>query len=251
MKRIFISYSHKDAAAVAEWLYIRLTGCGYSVFKDDHNLKLGHSFPEQLSNGVEEGDHFLVLLSAAALQSDWMNEEIEMAKVAQRHIIPIVLDDLEIPLKLRILQCQEMKARENDWRALHKLVNGLEGGDKIPRVYNLCGYDDIEVEGVLVLDHSHFGLADLKNPESVRENAIQLAEAALPYIKEARAGIVTPGHPAVAASVLAYLMGIDSQMPRLYYTSRQESGKFGIHKDRYLELQEIRELGFERRKGRP
>lgn len=41
MNHIFLSYSHQDASDVAEWLYVRLTGCGYEVFKDDHSLILG------------------------------------------------------------------------------------------------------------------------------------------------------------------------------------------------------------------
>src|SRR5215217_5468810 len=105
MRQIFISYAHADASVVAELLYARLTGAGYAVWKDDHSLFLGRNFPSAIANAIGEHDYFLVLLSAAALQSDWVEDEINMATVARRPIIPIVLADLEIPLYLRRIHC--------------------------------------------------------------------------------------------------------------------------------------------------
>jgi hypothetical protein len=247
MTRIFLSYSHKDASELAELLYIRLTGCGYEVFKDDHSLPLGTSFPRAISNAVGQQDYFVVLLSAAALESEWVQKEIDMATVAQRQIIPIVLEELEIPLYLKTIQCLEMRAGTNDWLALHKLVNHLNNGKSIPRVYNMSGHKDIEVNGVLVLGHSDFGHVDLSNSLSISDTARKMAESALPFIRQAGAGIVPHGHPALACSILAYLLGTTNQMPTLFYTHPLENRKFGISGDRSISLQDIRNQGFEYR----
>lgn len=247
MNRIFLSYSHKDASEAAELLYARLTGCGYEVWKDNHSLPLGSSFPREISNAVGQQDYFVVLLSAAALESEWVQHEIDMAKVSQRLIIPIILEDLEIPLYLKTIQCLSMKEGVNDWLALHKLVDHLGGGKSIPRVYNMSGHKDIEVNGVLVLGHSDFVRVDLSDPQIIPDTAQQMAQLALPFIRQAGAGIVPHGHPALACSILAYLLGTTNQMPQLFCTHRLENGKFRISGDRSISLQNIRDLGFEYR----
>lgn len=248
MNRIFLSYAHKDASEVAEWLYIRLTGCGYEVWKDNHSLPLGSSFPKEISNAVGQQEYFIVLLSAASMASAWVQDEIDIAKVARRQIIPIMLEEVEVPLYLRTIQCLEMRAGINDWRALHQLVNHLGNGQSIPRVYNMSGHKDIEVNGVLMLGHSEFGHVDLSDPKSIADTAQTMAEAALPFIKEAGAGVVPHGHPALACCILAHLLGTTNQMPPLFYTYRLDNGKFGISGDRFVSLQNIRDLGFEYRK---
>lgn len=248
MNRIFLSYAHKDASEVAEWLFTRLKGCGYAVWKDNHSLPLGSSIPKEISNAVGQQDYFIVLLSTASVASDWVQDEIDMAKVARRHIIPILLEEVEVPLYLRTIQRLEMKAGVNDWRALHQLVNQLDDGQTIPRVYNLSGHRDIEVNGVLVLGHSEFGHVD-PNPKSITDTAQAMAEAALPYITEAGAGIVPHGQAQMACSILAHLLGTANQMPPLFYTYRFGNGKFGISGDQFVSLQNIRDLGFVYRKS--
>lgn len=249
MSRIFLSYAHKDASEVAEWLYNRLTGCGYEVWKDNHSLPLGSSFPKEISNAVGQHDHFIVLLSAAAIASAWVQDEIDMAKVARRRLIPVILAEVEIPLYLRTIHSLEMKAGVNDWRSLHQLVNQLGDGQAIPRIYNMSGHKDIEVNGALVLGYSEFGHVDLTDPQAITTTAQTMAEAALPFIKEAEAGIVPHGHPALACGILAHLLGTTNQMPSLFYTYRLENGKFGISGDRFVSLQNIRDQGFAYRKS--
>jgi hypothetical protein len=179
-----------------------------------------------------------------------VQDEIDMAKVARRRLIPVILDEVEVPLYLQTVHLLEMRAGVDDWRALHQLVNQLAGGQAIPRAYNMSGHKDIEVNGALVLGHSEFGHVDLNSPQSIADTARTMAEAALPYIKDAGAGIVPHGHPALACGILAHLLGTTNQMPLLFYTYRLENGKFGVSSDRFLSLQNIRDQGFEYRKRR-
>jgi hypothetical protein len=244
MNKIFISYSHKDGGEIAEFLHERLTGCGYDVWKDSHDLALGTNFPKAISDALEATSDFIVLLTRASLQSDWVNDEINMAMTARCKVLPILVDQIpadEIPLYLRKINFMQMKSIE-DWQALNRLVDSLEGGKVIPRVYNLSGHSHIAVNGVLILGHSRFEKADLATPESVISAARKLAEEALPYIK-AGAEIVPPGHPAMATVMLAFLLGSNNAMPRMFHTHPSD-GIFGIHGDRYIKLQDIRDQGF-------
>lgn len=247
MTRIFLSYSHSDGSAVAEHLFVRLQGAGYEVWKDDHSLTLGAHFAKEIPEKITEQDHFLVLLSKSALDSDWVQEEIETAKVYKRHIIPILIEELTVPPFLSTVHYLKMVEGVNDWFALHTLVNSLKNGSTIPRVFNASGHKEIKVEGVLVLGEISFERADLDSSESIVRIAKEIAETALPYLQKAAVGLVPHGHPAIASSVLAYLLGTYNQMPKLFWTSRNAEGTFGIKSDRYVSLQDIRDKGFESR----
>ena len=247
MTKIFISYARSDGEKLAEFLHKRLTGCGYDVWKDSHDLEVGRNFPGGISDALETANDFIILVSPAALRSEWVNNEVNMAMAARSRILPIVFDVVnndDIPLMLRTKNYVLMKGTE-DWQALIRIVDSLEGGKNIPRVYNLSGHADIMVRDLLVLGHSPFEKADLPTPDSVVEKARKLAQEAWPYLKSG-AGIVPPGHPALATAVLAYLLGTENQMPRLYYTYRVEE-KFGISGDRFVDLQGLRDEGFEYR----
>jgi hypothetical protein len=244
MTKIFLSYSHQDAGGLANFLHERLTGCGYDIWMDNYDLQLGTNFPKAISDALEQSGDFIVLLTRAALQSDWVNDEINMAMAARCRILPIVVDDLkaeEIPLYLRKINFLPMRSKE-DWISLDRLVNGLSDGKKIPRVYNLSGHVDITVRGVLVLGHSRFEMANLPTPNSVIEAARKLAEESIPFIKSG-SGIVPPGHPVLASAMLAFLLGAVNQMPLLFYTYKSE-GIFGISGDNFINLQDLRDEGF-------
>ena len=245
MNRIFISYARSDAGEVAEFLFQRLSDCGYEVWKDDHDIPLGTSFPRALSDALEEECEVLVLFSLAALKSEWVSDEVNMALTARRRVIPIVLAgvaDDDIPLMIRNLNWLEMKDGLDDWQALDRLVNHLEGGKSIPRVYNLSRYGSLRGNGVLILGHSGPVAAELENPTSIVETAIELAQKALPYIN-AGAGIVPNGLSPIANTTLAFLLGTDNKMPDLYYPVQNAKGDFVVHKDVFVNLQEVRKKG--------
>lgn len=247
MKKIFLSYSHSDGKYFAEYLFQRLQGAGYTVWKDDHNIPLGLNFPEQLSNNVVESDYFVVLLTHDSISSDWVTDEINIAKASKRRIIPVLVHDINLPPSLIALNSLDMSVESCRWRSLNDLVTNFTEGDEIPRVYNMSGHSGIEVKNILVLDHCDFKYADLSNSASVHENAVKLGNSAIPYIVEANSGIVPHGHPALASATLAYLLGAINQMPKLYWTQKNENDKFGIDATCCISLQDMRNLGFENR----
>ena len=152
MGSIFISYAHSDGSEAAEYLHRALTGAGFEVFKDNHSLSGGQQFPEALASHVSGMEYFIVLISEAAVNSRWVSTEINIAMNEGSTIIPIRLDDAKVPTIIATLHGYDMRERGLYWKALHHLVNSLEGGEDIPRVYNMTKYDDFVVDGVLVLD---------------------------------------------------------------------------------------------------
>lgn len=243
MKKIFISYSHSDGEAIAEFLHERLTDCGYNVWKDNHDLPLGTNFPRAISDALQETSDFLVLLTKASLQSDWVGNEIDMAMTAGSRVLPILLDGVlneDIPLYLRKINYLPIQG-VHDWQGLHKLVNGLEGGSKIPRIYSMSNRDDTKFEGVLLLGKSEVTTPNLQDPKDVMAKAEKLWRDFLPYWNKIKdVGLVPPGHAAVANAVLAHLAGKPNQLPHLFYPYPGPDGKFRVSADVCIDLQSLR-----------
>jgi TIR domain len=93
---IFISYSWTDSAFV-EKLYERLTKEGITVWLDRHEMVAG-AMQKQVHGAIQSNDIVVIVISEASIQSDWVENELEMArkkeKAEDRDVLcPISLDD--------------------------------------------------------------------------------------------------------------------------------------------------------------
>lgn len=98
MKRIFISYSHKDESLRAELEkhLIILKRQGVVDVWTDHCIRAGESLDAAISEGLEASDIILLLVSVDFLQSDYCYG-VEMVRALQRNangeavVVPIIL----------------------------------------------------------------------------------------------------------------------------------------------------------------
>jgi hypothetical protein len=102
---VFISYSRKDAGFVDK-LSLALTEHNVKVWKDDMKIIAGDSLSGRIKSGIENASYFCIVLSHDSLNSKWVQEEINEALVRETEqkgivILPIVLDDCEIPPVLK------------------------------------------------------------------------------------------------------------------------------------------------------
>jgi hypothetical protein len=89
---VFISYSTHDlpsASALQGWV----APAGASPFLAEYSLEPGRSLPTEILAAIKACDLFLLLWSANARLSDWVPQEIGVARGAEKPIIPIVLHD--------------------------------------------------------------------------------------------------------------------------------------------------------------
>jgi uncharacterized protein YjbI with pentapeptide repeats len=140
---VFISYSSKNAKFVDK-LYERLTESGTSVWHDRHDLVAG-PLQKQFHRAIRLNDVVAIVLSEASIKSDWVENELEMARAKEREekrdvLCPIALDDswkskmdadepnraLWLPLKQKhVLDFSKWKTRAFD-PVFEKLVRGLK-----------------------------------------------------------------------------------------------------------------------------
>lgn len=244
MTKIFISYARKDGEEVAEHLQERLTGCGYEVWKDSHDIPAGDDFPGAISNALEETDEFIILVSPAALRSEWVNNEINMAMANRCRVLPVVFKEVankNIPLKVRTKNYVTTKGI-NDWEALNKLVDGLKGGKKVQRLYSMSKQTETIYERVLLLKRCELASASPKTSKEVAIVAKAMWKDFLLVSKKIpNLALVPPGYAPLACAVTALLAGRPNQLPRLYYPEANPIGKFRIGADIYLEMQKLRQ----------
>jgi hypothetical protein len=72
--RIFISHSSLDQQ-LALWLSVDLANEGHSPWLDEWEIRAGDSIPLKISQGLDECDLLLVLLSPRAVSSGWVERE--------------------------------------------------------------------------------------------------------------------------------------------------------------------------------
>ena len=102
---VFISYSHKDTDFV-ERLSLQLIERNIVVWKDIWRTRAGDRLDEKIETAIADAAYFCVVLSNHALNSDWVRRELRAAcrcesKRAKPVIVPLLLDDCEVPPDLR------------------------------------------------------------------------------------------------------------------------------------------------------
>jgi len=103
-KDIFISYKNDDSGdQFAIRLSKDLEALGYSVYCNE-NEERAHSFPERLREAVRNCKDFVLILSAGCMaqlkryeEIDWVREELLTAQAAEKHIIPVLMDGVDLP----------------------------------------------------------------------------------------------------------------------------------------------------------
>jgi hypothetical protein len=121
--KAFLSYSHADrdiATQVAEGLQAG----GIEVWFDKWEILAGDSLIRKIfEEGLSKADAFIILLSENSVQSRWVREELDAALIKRiegvTRVIPVKIDDAQIPLPLRTLQWVDMN--QNFATALRQL----------------------------------------------------------------------------------------------------------------------------------
>ena len=109
--RVFVSYASEDRSAVRE-VYARLMAQNYEVWFDDENLLPGQDWQVEIRKAVRSAHAIVLFLSKRTVaKAGYIQKEIKYAlDVADEQpegaifLIPVKLEDCEIPDRLRHLQ---------------------------------------------------------------------------------------------------------------------------------------------------
>jgi len=114
--KIFISYSRQDSE-IARFLDSSLTTSGVETFLDERDILVGDSFPDRIYEGIGSAHHLLYIISNSSTTSEWVREELSVAKVKQKEekgfrILPVLIEDVPLPTSVKHIQYADFR----NWR---------------------------------------------------------------------------------------------------------------------------------------
>jgi len=102
-RKTFISYSRKDKDFALEFAR-EMKSAGYSVWLDQLDIPTGARWDDQVEKSLRECEVFLIILTPASVSSDNVKDEIGYAIDHGKRIMPILLENCDVPLRLRRFQ---------------------------------------------------------------------------------------------------------------------------------------------------
>jgi hypothetical protein len=134
---VFVSYSSRDRSEAFE-IKALLESKKIKVWLDYFDIQTTAELRQELSSKVKQSDLFCLLLSPSAVESRWVNEEIEFALAAAKaglRILPVFLRPCQTPAQLENIvgfDASEGLQHESVRLRLLRAVRGeAGGGDKL------------------------------------------------------------------------------------------------------------------------
>ena len=112
----FISYSPRDASFVNR-LAEDLVANGVGVWLDRWEIRVGESIIDRIQEGLLESDYLLLILSPDSVNSPWVREELNAARIKQLEsrrvvVLPVLYQDVVIPPLLRDKHCADCRGEK-------------------------------------------------------------------------------------------------------------------------------------------
>lgn len=136
MAYVFLSHSHQDKPFVRK-VAADLRAAGHTVWIDEAEINVGDSLIEKISDGLEQVDFVVAVLSEASLKSSWVQKELEIAsnrEIEEKRVVvmPLLLGDVELPKFLKGKLYADFRAKDIYLDSMKILLRGLGPVDAIP-----------------------------------------------------------------------------------------------------------------------
>lgn len=100
--RTFISYSRVDQDFALN-LAKELKEADFPIWFDQFDIPLGKRWDDEVEEGLRKSEIFLVILTPASVSSDNVKDEIGLAISLGKLILPVLLEECDVPLRLNRL----------------------------------------------------------------------------------------------------------------------------------------------------
>jgi hypothetical protein len=120
--KIFLSYS-RDDSEFAQNLAVKLREAGATLWIDQLDIAAGARWDIEVGKALETSECLLVILSQTSVESNNVLDEVSYALDSNRRVVPIVIDDCNIPFRLRRLQYVDFS--KNFDNAFERLISSL------------------------------------------------------------------------------------------------------------------------------
>ena len=97
-RRVFVSYRRVEARNAAVQLHDLLSGRGFNVFLDTHDIRPGEPFQDVLWHRLCDSDVMVMLDTPTYFESKWTRQELGRARAKEIHVLRVVWPD-HLPTK--------------------------------------------------------------------------------------------------------------------------------------------------------
>jgi hypothetical protein len=164
--RVFLSYASSDKPS-ARFIADALRQSGVSTWLDEWEIRVGDSFVQRIEAAAKSSDYILLLLSPAAVDSEWVQTEINFAlsrelKERAIRLVPVLVADCEIPPVLRDRTWLDMRGNNREI-GIRRLVEQLSAvpairfTDLTPEIFERLVGDLLVELGFSVQAHGRSG----------------------------------------------------------------------------------------------
>jgi hypothetical protein len=133
---IFLSYSRRDAKLMRR-VRADLRVGGFSVWTDE-SLKPGTpSWLDAIERAIRSSMCVIVLLSPDAKKSEWVEKELQAARLHRKQIIPLLArgdESLSMPMQINTMQYADIRSEslyKSRMRDLARILRNLQRGAKV------------------------------------------------------------------------------------------------------------------------
>jgi TIR domain-containing protein len=127
----FLSYSRRDHQ-FADRLQQALQDEGILVWRDASSIPGGADWDAEIEKAIRKSSCILIVASKAAFASPNVADEISFARNSKKRIIPILIEEVELPFRIHRAQAINFRGGFED--SLRKLLVSIRGRDS-PRRY--------------------------------------------------------------------------------------------------------------------
>ena len=124
MADIFISYSRNDAKE-ATILVDELRLNGYSVWIDHAGIHGASNWTTEIVEALDSCSTVIFLISPDSVNSENVAREIHLASEKKKHLLPVVITEVELPVNFQYPLAGLQKVRFKDTGAIHNALQNL------------------------------------------------------------------------------------------------------------------------------
>ena len=122
----FISYSRTDKE-FALTLAVELKQSGFNIWLDQLDIPTGAHWDDEIEKALDACQIFMVILTPESTSSDNVKDEISYAIDSGKRVLPVLLENAKLPLRLRRLQYVDFtnKSSEDGVNSAKELLRKL------------------------------------------------------------------------------------------------------------------------------
>lgn len=100
--KVFLSHSHKDLELAKRIKEFIKSKCEVYLASEDYQL--GQPLPQKVKKNIKSSTYLIALITKDGVESQWVNQEIGLARACKIPIIPIVEQGIKPPAILEGLE---------------------------------------------------------------------------------------------------------------------------------------------------